>query len=147
MNMNQKVKSGYNKIAKNYSSQFRDQFKSEKYLAKLVALLPAKSSVLDIGCGSGKPIDSYLVSKGIKVTGIDISEAQIELAKENIPDAIYKVRDMSELRDSEFQVDAVVSFYSIFHTPREKHLELLRKFQSFLTPHGYLLITMGASDW
>ncbi len=145
--MNQKVKAGYNKAAKNYSSEFRDQFKNEKHLAKLVGALPPSSKVLDIGCGAGKPIDRYLISRGMKVTGIDISEAQIELAKLYVPEANYEVRDMSELQDGEYQVDAVVSFYAIFHTPRENHLDLLKKFSSLLKPYGHLLITMGASDW
>ncbi len=147
MNMNQKVKAGYNVAAKNYSSEFRDQFKNEKQLAKLVEVLQPKSNVLDVGCGAGKPIDSYLVSKGMRVSGIDISEAQIELAKSYVPEASYKVRDMSELKDSEYHVDAVVSFYAIFHTPRENHADLLKRFKSFLKSGGYLLITMGASDW
>lgn len=145
--MNQKVKAGYNVAAKNYSSEFRDQFKNEKHLSKLVELLKPDSTVLDVGCGAGKPIDRYLISAGMKVTGIDISEAQIKLAKAHVPEADYEVKDMSELRDGEYQVDAVVSFYAIFHTPRENHSELLKKFKSFLKADGYLLITMGASDW
>ncbi len=147
MDMNQKVKAGYNIAAKNYSSEFRDQFKNEKHLERLVDVLEPGSNILDVGCGAGKPIDNYLASKGMKVTGIDISEAQIELAKSYAPEANYEVQDMSELQDGEYQVDAVVSFYAIFHTPREKHIDLLKKFRSFLKPNGYLLITMGASDW
>jgi cyclopropane fatty-acyl-phospholipid synthase-like methyltransferase len=147
MAMNQKVKTGYNVAAKSYSFEFRDQFKNDKYLEKLTNILSPNSLVLDIGCGAGRPIDSFLVSKGMKVIGIDISEAQIELAKKYVPGAIYAVRDMSELTNGEYEVDAVVSFYAIFHTPRENHLELMRKFKSFLKSEGYLLITMGASDW
>lgn len=147
MKMNQKVKEGYNKVALNYSTKFRDQFGNEKHLAKLIEVLKPNSSILDIGCGAGRPIDSYLVSNGMKVTGIDISEAQIELAKSNVPEASYKVRDMLELANGEYKVDALVSFYAIFHTLREKHFELLKKFKSFLKPKGYMLITMGASDW
>lgn len=145
--MNERVRAGYNIAAKNYSSEYRAQFNSEKYLAKLIEVLQPNSKVLDVGCGAGKPIDSYLVSKGIGVSGIDISETQIELAKSNVPEANYEVRDMSELQDGEYQVDAVVSFYAIFHTPREKHADLLKKFRSFLKPDGYLLITMGSRDW
>lgn len=147
MNMNQKVKAGYNVAAKNYSSEFRDQFKNEKHLSELVAVLQPSSTILDVGCGAGKPIDSFLVSNGMTVIGIDISEAQIELARSSVPEATYEVKDMSELQDSEYQVDAVVSFYAIFHTPREKHIDLLKKFRSFINIGGYLLITMGASDW
>ena len=147
MNMNQKVKAGYNIAAKNYSSEFRDQFKNEKHLAELVGVLQPGSKILDVGCGAGQPVDTYLISKGMTVTGIDISEAQIELAKSYVPDGEYEVKDMSELKDGEYQVAAVVSFYAIFHTPRKNHLDLLKKFKSFLKPNGYLLITMGASDW
>lgn len=35
MNINHKVKSGYNKAAKKYSSEFRDQFKNERHLEML----------------------------------------------------------------------------------------------------------------
>lgn len=145
--MNQKVKAGYNIAAKNYSSDFRDQFKNHRQLVGLIKVLKPNSTILDVGCGAGKPIDDYLISNGMKVIGIDISEAQIELARSNVPEATYEVKDMSELHDSEYQVDAVVSFYAIFHTPREKHINLLKKFRSFLKPGGHLLITMGASDW
>lgn len=147
MNMNQKVKAGYNIAAKNYSSTFRDQFKNEKHLLRLIEVLQPNSSILDIGCGAGRPIDSYLISKGMNVTGIDISEAQIELAKSYVPEARYEVRDMSELQDNEYSVDAIVSFYAIFHTPRENHADLIKKFKSFLKPNGYILITMGVNDW
>lgn len=147
MDINQKVKAGYNMAAKNYSSEFRDQFKNEGQLARLIKLLDSNSTILDVGCGAGKPIDSYLIANGMKVTGIDISQAQIELAKSYVPQAKYQVKDMSKLTDSEYLVDAIVSFYAIFHTPREKHLDLLKKFRTFLKPNGYLLITMGANDW
>lgn len=147
MSMNQKVKAGYNIAAKSYSAEFRDQFKSEKHLARLVEVLKPNSEVLDVGCGAGKPIDSYLVAKGMDIKGIDISEAQIELAKSYVPEASYEVRDMSDLVNGEYQVDAIVSFYAIFHTPKENHLGLLKTFKSFLKSSGYLLITMGANDW
>lgn len=94
------VRRGYNKIAEEYSSQ-RDQFKNEKYLKQLVALLRQGSSVLDIGCGAGVPVDKYLADEGFKVTGIDISKKQIELAKQNVPVANFNVKDMQQLKESE----------------------------------------------
>ena len=71
----------------------------------------------------------------------------IELAKKNVPQAFYEVKDMSQLRKEEYCVDGIVSFYAIFHTPREKHQELLKKFASFMPNGGALLITMGAGEW
>jgi cyclopropane fatty-acyl-phospholipid synthase-like methyltransferase len=140
------VKESYNKIAEDYSSQ-RDVFKNNKYLEKLIQLLKPHARILDLGCGSGVPIDKYLVDKGFKVTGIDISEKQIELAKRNVLEAVFEVKDMANLQDGEFEVDAVVSFYAIFHIPRKKHEDLLRQINSFLPLDGLILITMGSSEW
>jgi cyclopropane fatty-acyl-phospholipid synthase-like methyltransferase len=140
------VKTGYNKIAKKYSSN-RDQFKNNKYLDKLVNLLKPGSKILDIGCGSGVPIDKYLFDQGFEIKGIDISEEQIKLAQKNLPKCNLEVKDIAKLKKDEYSVDAVVSFYTIFHIPRENHLDLLKKIKTYLNKNGLLLITMGSSEW
>lgn len=140
------VKQQYNKLAENYSAG-RDVYKNDKYLEKLNSLLASNSTILDIGCGAGVPVDKYFLDRGHKIIGLDISEKQIELATKNLPDGEFKVEDMSELKEKEYSVDAVVSFYAIFHTPRETHGEILKKISSFLKINGLLLITMGSSDW
>src|SRR5690348_5585634 len=132
------VKAGYNQAAEDYLKQ-RNIFNNDKHLDLLIKRLKPHSTVLDVGCGAGVPIDKYLVDRGFKVIGIDISEKQIELARHNLPQGEFKAKDMSELAVKEFSVDAVVSFYAIFHTPREQHAELFRKINSFLTDGGYLL--------
>jgi len=144
--MQDKVKAGYNKAARAYSKG-RDQFKNDKYLDRLDSLLKPNSVILDVGCGSGKPVTEFFVNHGHQVTGIDISKEQIKLAKENVPQGLFEVRDMSLLKPGEYAVDAIVSFYTIFHIPREQHLGLLKKLHTFLNDDGVLLITMGATDW
>ncbi len=140
------VKQGYNKAAESYLSQ-RDQFQNNKYLDKLIKLLKPQVTILDIGCGAGIPIDKYLIEKGFKIIGIDFSEKQIELAKQNVLDGNFEVKNMMELKMGEYSVDAVVSFYAISHTPREQHWDLFKKINSFLPQGGYFLGTMGSSDW
>lgn len=140
------VKETYNKIAENYSVE-RDQFENRKYLDKLAELLKPGATVLDIGCGAGIPVDKYLVGKGFKVVGLDISEKQIKLARKNLPRTEFEVKDMADLDASAYQVDAVISFYAIFHIPKEQHQGLLEKINSFLPDGGSILITMGASEW
>ncbi|MGH2585202.1 MAG: class I SAM-dependent methyltransferase [Dehalococcoidia bacterium] len=140
------VRDGYNRAAERYARQ-RDQFNSLPYLERLVARLRSGATVLDIGCGAGMPVDRYLVNQGCRVLGVDLSEKQIELARANVPEAAYAVRDMTALAAGEYTVDAVVSFYAVFHTPREGHAALFRMFRGFLPEGGLLLVTMGASDW
>jgi cyclopropane fatty-acyl-phospholipid synthase-like methyltransferase len=140
------VKQQYNKLAENYSAR-RDAYKNDKYLDKLNSLLITNATILDIGCGAGVPIDKYFIDRGHKIIGLDISEKQIELATKNLPDGEFKVQDMSEFVENEYSVDAVISFYAIFHTPRETHGEILKKIKSFLKTNGLLLVTMGSSEW
>ena len=41
----------------------------------------------------------------------------------------------------------MVSFYAIFHTPREAHADIIRALASCLVPGGFLLATLGSSAW
>lgn len=140
------VKKGYDKIAIRYM-QVRYQYINYRYLEKLNSLLKPGSLILDLGCGSGKPIDRFFINRGHKVIGIDISEEQIKLAKRNVPQAEYMVKDISKLQKEEYQADAIVSFYTIVHIPRETHQELFEKINSFLPIGGLALVTMGSSEW
>ena len=148
---NDLVKNGYNKAADSYLKSKRlfrkEKSRNEEYLVKLTGLLKNGSTILDIGCGSGIPVDKYLVEKGFNVIGVDISERQIELAREKVPEGRYEVVDMSLLKQGEYKVDAVVSFYAIFHIPRKVHGKLLKTINSFLPVGGLMLITMGSSDY
>jgi cyclopropane fatty-acyl-phospholipid synthase-like methyltransferase len=140
------VRRGYNRAAETYTLQ-RNQFESLEYLDRLASRLRPGATVLDVGCGAGVPIDRSLVDRGYRVIGIDLSERQIALARANVPEAIYAVQDMTALRPNDYAVDAIVSFYAIFHTPRAGHAALLQTFAGLLPPGGLLLVTMGANEW
>jgi lincosamide nucleotidyltransferase A/C/D/E len=140
------VRTGYDRAADSYAAG-RDKFKNQKYLHRFTQLLQPPARVLDIGCGSGKPIDSFLSAHGYDVIGIDISPKQIELAKRLVPKARFEVRDMLEIKPSDFSVDGIVSFYAIFHTPRDRHADLLKTLASLLRPGGTMLVTMGADEY
>ncbi len=141
------VRDGYNHAAERY------QFQNQPYLERLLSLLPPRDNIrephriLDLGCGSGMPSDRFLIEHGCQVIGLDIAEKQIELARQNVPQAEYTVADMAELRPGAYQVDAIVSFYAIFHTPRETHAALFQVLSSVLPPNGCLLASMGADEW
>ncbi len=143
---NELVKHGYDEIGGRYASD-RDRWPSKRYLGRFSRKLPRGANVLDLGCGTGVPIDRYLIGKGHKIVGLDISGNQVALARRNNPAAKYEAKDIQELQDSEYSVDGVVSIYAIFHTPRETHQGLFQKLRSFLPKGGVILVSMGASEW
>jgi SAM-dependent methyltransferase len=140
------IRSGYDKIAIKYLKN-RDGLKSAKYIYQLLKYLPKQSSVLDLGCGAGVPVDDILIKAGCDVVGIDISKEQIKLAQKNCPRGDYLVSDIANLKMNEYLVNAVVCFYTIFHLPRNEHKKLLTIMHSFLQKGGMLLITMGDREF
>jgi SAM-dependent methyltransferase len=140
------VRDGYDQVAERYLAE-RNQWESIPHLERLLDQLKPNARILDVGCGGGVPVDRYLVDKGHRVIGVDISPKQIDLASKNVPRAEFEVRDMQDLEEGDYEVDAVVSFYAIFHTPRQSHGKTLKTLASFLPQDGLLLVTMGAGEW
>ncbi len=54
-------------------------------LRRALAHLPAGAKVLDFGCGSGL-FSGKLIGEGYEVTGVDISETALALARERFPE-------------------------------------------------------------
>jgi SAM-dependent methyltransferase len=54
------------------------------------------SSVLDVGCGQGSPLEDIAKRKpGIELAGVDISPYAVELARQHMPTAQYSVLDLT----------------------------------------------------
>ncbi|MDX6375869.1 MAG: hypothetical protein QOE98_172 [Gaiellaceae bacterium] len=141
------VADGYDLIAQRYLdwSGLNPSSQRTRYLERLLALLPAGAELLELGCGAGIPVARALAER-CQVTGVDISAAQIALARQHVPGATFIQADMAELDFPPALFDAVVGFYSLIHLPRAEHAALLGRIASWLRPGGLLLATMGAGD-
>lgn len=137
------VKEGYNAIAEKYLAERTRDSEDVRLLDDFMGRLPAKARVLDAGCGAGLPVAQRL-SERFQVTGVDFSEAQIELARKNVPGAEFLCEDMTKLAFREGSFDGIVSYYAIIHIPREEHPSLLANFHQILKPGGIALLCLGA---
>ena len=140
------IRNGYDRIATRYADR-RDQTSSLPFLEALDARLGANSRILDLGCGAGLPVDRWLVDRGHSVIGVDVSAKMVRLARRNVPEARYEQRDMAALEPGAYAVDAVVSFFALFHVDRCRHRQLLGCLHACLPPGGLRLVTTGRSDW
>jgi len=143
----QVVERGYDQVAHDYARlEGEAEWPRMRWLKKVLDRLPPGSSVLDLGCGSGVPADIE-ISKEHQVTGVDISQTQISLARQNNPAGNYLHGDAGSVEFGASSFDAVVSFYTLEHIPREEHETILRRIHQWLRPGGLLLISMEAGDY
>jgi len=70
----------------------------------------------------------------------------IRMARENVPAARFIHGDVTAVDFAARDFDAIVSFYAIFHIPREEHRALFSRFSQWLKPGGLLLVTLAESD-
>lgn len=140
------VENGYDNIARTYHEQ-RDKFKSNELLVGFSSLLPPGGDVLDVGCGAGAPVARFLVNAGFKVTGVDVSSSMLELARVHMPKAKFVKMDMRQLELDADCFDGICAFYSLFHVPREEHLQVLIGFNRLLRQDGILLFSSGRGAW
>lgn len=114
----------------------------KKYLEQVVQNIPRYGSVLDLGCGTGRPIAEYFIGKGYEVTGVDAAEEMIELCLGLSGLARWLVRDMRTLNlDQSF--DALVAWDSFFHLTPDEQRAMFPLFKKHINPKGVLVFTSG----
>jgi len=139
------VREGYNKAAKDYHASRNDDLPEMKLLPDFVSKIELGSRVLDAGCGAGYPVTKYL-SERFETIGVDISEEQIKLARENAPKATFLCQDMTKIDFPDEYFGGILSYYVIFHIPREEHYDLLKNFYRMLKPSGITLLVFSMGD-
>jgi trans-aconitate methyltransferase len=73
--------------------------------AELGALAPGRA--LDLGCGAGRS-SIWLAERGWQVTGVDFSDAALELARAARPDADWVLADLREYEPAAAAYDLVL---------------------------------------
>jgi predicted TPR repeat methyltransferase len=82
------VERGFDEIADRFAewqSEISDETRL-RYLADLLELLPERPAVLELGVGAGVESSRILAERG-RLTGVDLSQAQLRRARERLPGA------------------------------------------------------------
>ena len=142
------VERGYDRVAEKYLAT-KDPWDplALSALDELSRDLRPGAPVLDLGCGAGVPATRWLADRGFDVTGVDLSEKQLDLARELVPGATLLKADMTELDFGPGSFAAVVAFHSVIHVPREDHPALLKMIHHWLEPGGLFLATLTVTDF
>ncbi|HTT72735.1 MAG TPA: class I SAM-dependent methyltransferase [Thermoplasmata archaeon] len=143
------VRSGWDHLSEIYrpsgarSDAFgHDYADHREWLEPILGTVPRGAEVLDLGCGCGLP-DARLLSDRFRVTGVDISDVQIDRARQLVPDARFVRADMTEVIFSDQSFGAVVCLYALIHVPIAEQRPLLERVFRWLVPGGLFLVISG----
>jgi SAM-dependent methyltransferase len=142
-----RIRSAYNALSRHYRSDDATPPSYRRWLADLRDRLPERSQILDIGCGCGVPVARDLAAAGHQVTGVDISDVQIERARRLVPGASFIRADATGISFPPGSLDAVICLYALIHMPLDRQPRLLHEIARWLRPGGWLLAITGQDAW
>ena len=131
----------YNAVAEIWDRERNQALFERPWLDRMLNFAPGKR-VLDLGCGSGRPIARYLVDRRATVTGLDGAAAMIKLFHANVPSARGILADMRGLDLGE-RFDALLAWNSFFHLSEEDQRAMFPVFARHAVPGAALMFTSG----
>lgn len=109
---------------------------------RFIARLERGASVLDLGCGPGRPVAQYLAEEGLRVTGVDASPTMISLCRERLPDHDWIVADMRGLALGR-RFDGILAWDSFFHLNYDDQRRMFAVFADHASTGAWLMFNTG----
>ncbi len=132
----------YNKNAEGYADKFMN---FESYKEKITLFqkryIKKNAAILDLGCGPGNNA-KILHDKDTtcRITGVDLSEKMVELARQNAPLGDFDVLDIRDIHFNR-RFDVIIASFCIVHLTDTDTSLLLKKISDHLTPGGALYLS------
>jgi trans-aconitate methyltransferase len=132
----------YDKVAQWWQKAHQDSTYGVPQIERAVRYCRNRRSALDVGCGCGGRIIRRLLETGFSVTGLDVSEKMLQLARAEHPEVPFELCDICKwTTDQKF--DLIVAWDSIFHLPLAEQEPIVKKLCGLLQNEGILIYTFG----
>jgi SAM-dependent methyltransferase len=141
----------YDRVADRYAELVRsglDDLPLERRLVDHFAhqvVAAGGGPVLDVGCGPGR-LTHDLASRGLAVTGIDVSSAMLRLARSHDPGLRLVAASLTRLPVADNAIAGVFCWYVLHHVPDEELRPSLGELARVLAPGGSLMIGGHVGD-
>jgi SAM-dependent methyltransferase len=132
----------YQRYAAEWDKDRGRELSERPWLNGFLGLMPPGATVLDVGCGSGEPIDLFLIDQGCELTGIDSSPGLIHLCIGRFPDQEWMVSDMRTLSLGR-RFDGILAWDSFFHLCPDDQRRMFPIFGQHAAPNAALMFTSG----
>lgn len=134
----------YDLIGPRYNDWARNARLTEKrkYLNIIRKSIQEGDSLLDLGCGAGQNFQRADYENN-RITGVDISEGQIDEAKRLNPEGDFIRADIADLDFIRSGFNAITAMYSMIHLPLLLQEEVIGKIYNWLKPGGLFAGSFG----
>jgi SAM-dependent methyltransferase len=113
-----------------------------EWVDRFLGLLPQRRIMLDLGCGSGEPIDRYLIERGCRLMGVDSSPEMIAFCKDAFPQETWTTGDMRTLSLGR-RFDGILAWDSFFHLAHDDQRRMFPIFRAYAVSGTALMFTSG----
>ena len=120
------------------NSHWNDRIWHDRFIGRL----GQEATVLDLGCGPGRPVAQHMADSGLRVTGIDSSPAMISLCRERLPDHDWIIADMRQLALTR-RFDGILAWDSFFHLNHEDQRRMFPIFADHSSAGAVLMFNAG----
>ncbi len=143
--MNNSIKENIKSVYEKYAKEFDEKIAcleiyNESY-DYLLNKIQDNSAILDLACGPGNV--SYYLKKhmpGLAITGVDISEKMIDIAKGRIQDGRFIVKDICEVK-FKTKFDCVICAFAIPYLNLQETAHVVRIISQSLNSNGHFYLS------
>lgn len=135
----------YDRVAQDFARARTRSLFEKPILDRMLGIIPrnqAKRTLLDLGCGPGAPITTYLADRGLAITGVDGAAAMVDLFAATLPNARAVHADMRTLDLGE-RFDGILAWDSFFHLSPDAQRAMFAIFAAHAAPNAALMFTSG----
>jgi SAM-dependent methyltransferase len=131
----------YETVAGDYSRARSGVLFERRWLDRALGFAPGRE-VLDLGCGPGRPIATYLAERRCQMTGVDGAASMCALYQANVPGAEVYHDDMRGLGLGR-RYDLILAWDGLFHLAPNDQRDMFATFAAHARPRAVLLFTSG----
>lgn len=140
--MPDRIAGHYERNAHAFDAARRERFVERPWLDRFLLGVARGGRILDLGCGGGEPIARYLIDRGHGLTGVDLSETLVGLARTRFARHQWLVGDMRTVAlEGPFQ--GALAWDSLFHLAPEDQAATIARVAGWLVPGGMFLFNTG----
>lgn len=141
MKKTQSTIEAYNRSGEAYADKFMAYEPYARQVQAFADLLSDGFRILDLGCGPGNVARQIAAEKSVHITGIDLSDSMIKLARANVPKGNFFTEDIRHVKFAAEKFDAIVLSFCIVHLHKQEAYDLINRAIGWLCSGGLLYIS------